>query len=248
MLPVIEDLLVLQDRDRRLLRLRAEIESVPSQRKVLEGRATQTAATFDAVRIRSQHLESDRKKLELEVETLKQRITKVGAEQQQTRSNDQYRAFQHQIATTQGEINQLEDQQLALMEQAEAVVKDVAAAQKAATTQKAETDKQLAELATREVNLRTDLASVTAERAAQAAKVDPAALARYDRAFRQKGEHVLVGVPKGICAGCHMKLPQHIFLKAKAQKEIPNCPNCTRLLYFTREMDIDRLSTDYLAD
>lgn len=237
MLPVIEDLLVLQDRDRRLLRLRAEIDSVPSQRKVLEGRATQTAAAFDTVRIRSQHLESDRKKLELEVETLKQRINKVGAEQQQTRSNEQYRAFQHQIATTQAEIAKLEDQQLALMEQAESVVKEVAAAQKIAAAQKAETDKQLAELVIREKNLRSDLTAVTAERAAQAAKVDPAGLARYERGLKQKGENVLVGVPKGICGGCHMKLPQHIFLTAKAQKEIPTCPNCTRLLYFTREMD-----------
>ncbi len=237
MLPVIEDLLVLQDRDRRLLRLRAEIDSVPSQRKVLEGRATQTAAAFDTVRIRSQHLESDRKKLELEVETLKQRINKVGAEQQQTRSNEQYRAFQHQIATTQAEIAKLEDQQLALMEQAESVVKEVAAAQQIAAAQKAETDKQLAELVIREKNLRSDLTAVTAERAAQAAKVDPAGLARYERGLKQKGENVLVGVPKGICGGCHMKLPQHIFLTAKAQKEIPTCPNCTRLLYFTREMD-----------
>ncbi len=237
MLPVIEDLLVLQDRDRRLLRLRAEIDSVPSQRKVLEGRAAQTAAAFDTVRIRSQHLESDRKKLELEVETLKQRISKVGAEQQQTRSNEQYRAYQHQIATTQSEITLLDDQQLALMEQADSVTKEVAIAQKVAAAQKAETDKQLAELAAREVNLRADLTTISAERTVQAAKVDPAALARYERGLKQKGEHVLVGVPKGICGGCHMKLPQHVFLSAKAQKEIPTCPNCNRLLYYTREME-----------
>ena len=237
MLPVIEALLVLQDRDRRLNRLKAEIEAVPGQRKVLEGRAQQTSATFDAVRHQAQHLESERKKLELEVDTLKQRVGKVGAEQQSTRSNDQYKAFQHQIETTQGEISKLDDRQLALMEQAEGVAKEVTAAQKIAAAQKVETERQIAELNARETNLRQELAGIVADRDAQAARVDPAALSRYESVGRRRGDHILVGVPKGVCGGCHMQLPQHIFLKAKGQQEIPSCPSCTRLLYFTREMD-----------
>ena len=237
MSPVIEALLVLQDRDRRLLRLRSEIEAVPAQRRLLEERAARTAAEFDTVRHRSQQIESDRKKLELEVDTLKQRISKVGAEQQQTRSNDQYKAFQHQIETSQGEIRRLEDQQLGLMEQAEAAARDVAVAQKVAAEQKAESTKHLAELVVREANLRQELTVVEADRVVQAAKVEPAALSKYQAVARKRGDSTLVGVPKGVCGGCHMQLPQHIFLTAKAQKDIPTCPNCTRLLYFSSEMD-----------
>jgi len=230
MSPVIETLLVLQDRDRRLIRLRAEIEAVPSQRRVLEERAVRAAASFDSARHRSQQIESDRKKLELEVETLKQRISKVAAEQQTTRSNDQYKAFQHQMETTQGEIGRLDDQQLALMEQAELAGRELAAAQKA------ESDRQLADLVAREANLRQELAVVVTERAAQAAKVEPAALSKYESVARKKGDSTLVGVSKGVCGGCHMKLPQHVYLTAMAQQDIPTCPSCTRLLYFSREM------------
>lgn len=236
MSPVIEALLVLQDRDRRLIRLRAEIEAVPSQRRVLEERASRASASFESARHRSQQIESDRKKLELEVETLKQRISKVAAEQQTTRSNDQYKAFQHQIETTQGEISRLDDQQLALMEQAELVGRELVEVQKVAVAQKAETDKQLADLVVREANLRQELAVVVTERAAQAAKVEPAALSKYESVARKKGDTTLVGVPKGVCGGCHMKLPQHVYLTAMAQQDIPTCPSCTRLLYFSREM------------
>lgn len=38
MLPIIEKLLILQDRDRRLLRVRAEVVAVPGQRLVLQNR------------------------------------------------------------------------------------------------------------------------------------------------------------------------------------------------------------------
>ena len=237
MSPVIEALLVLQDRDRRLFRLRAEIEALPHQRKVLQDRATTTQSVFDNVRHQAQHLESERKKLELEVESLKQRISKVAAEQQSTRSNDQYKAFQHQIETTQGEIGRLDDRQLVLMEQTEVANAEVKVAQKTAAAQKAETEKQLQDLVAREASLRQELATVAADRVVQAAKVDPAALSRYEAVARKRSDTTLVGVPKGVCGGCHMQLPQHIFLKAKGEQEIPSCPNCTRLLYYSRDMD-----------
>lgn len=237
MFSVIEALLVLQDRDRRLLRLRAEIDAIPTQRRVLEERATRAAASFDGVRHRAQQIESDRKKLELEVETLKQRLNKVAAEQQTTRSNEQYKAYQHQIETTQAEITRLDDQQLALMEQGETVNRELIESRRVANGQKVESDKQLADLVTREAHLKEELKTVTAERAVQAAKVEPSVLSRYEVVARKKGDSVVVGVPKGVCGGCHMKLPQHVVLTARAQQEIPSCPNCGRLLYYARDME-----------
>ena len=173
MSPVIEALLVLQDRDRRLLRLRAEIEALPHQRKVLEERSATAQAAFDSIRHRAQQFESDRKKLELEVDSLKQRISKVAAEQQSTRSNDQYKAFQHQIETIQTEISRMDDQQLVLMEQAESANAGVKIAQQTANVQKAESEKQLQELVVREASLRQELASVIADRARVAGSHGP---------------------------------------------------------------------------
>lgn len=236
MLPVIEDLLVLQDRDRRLRRIQAELDAVPGQRQLLQNKAAKAAADFDSVRKRGQQIESDRKKLELEVETLKDRIGKVRAQQNDTRSNDQYKAYQHQIETSEGEIAKLEDQQLALMEQAEAVAKDIAAASKVAAELKAETDRQLADLAQREGNLEKEEDQAADARDAAAAKVEPAVLGRYERLVKMKGDHVIVGVQGGVCGGCHVKLTTQALVSAKGQAEIVNCPNCGRILYFTADM------------
>ena len=238
MLPIIEALLVLQDRDRRLIRLKAELEAVAPQRQLLQLKAAKTQAAFEEVRKRNVHIESERKRLELEVVTMQQRINKLRTEQLGTRSNDQYKAYQHQIETTQAEISRLDDQQIELMEQAEAVGRDVAEAAKVAAGQKAETDRQLVDLAAREANLRKDHELVSAERAALAAKADPAGLWRYDRILKMKGDNALVGVHRVVCGGCHVKLPMQTFLHAKAQLELTACPNCGRLLYFTPDMDV----------
>lgn len=238
MLPIIEALLVLQDRDRRLIRLKAELEAVAPQRQLLQLKAAKTQAAFEEVRKRNVHIESERKRLELEVVTLQQRINKLRTEQQGTRSNDQYKAYQHQIETTEAEISRLDDQQIELMEQAEAVGRDVAEAAKVAAAQKAETDRQLVDLAAREANIRKDHETVTAERAGLAAKVDPAGLSRYERILKTKGDNALVGVHRVVCGGCHVKLPMQTFLHAKAQIDLTSCPNCGRLLYFTPDMDV----------
>ncbi|MDE3069027.1 MAG: hypothetical protein KGJ60_15960, partial [Verrucomicrobiota bacterium] len=60
---------------------------------------------------------------------------------------------------------------------------------------------------------------------------------RYERLFKSKGENVVVGVPRGVCGGCHMKLPAQILVHCRSQREIVTCTNCGRILYFTRDME-----------
>lgn len=237
MLPVIEQMLVLQDRDRRLLRVKAELADIPVQRKRLQDKASLANAGHEAAKVRSRQIESDRKKLELEVETKRDFIRKCETLQGQTKSNDEYKRYRHQIETTEGEIHALEDQELVYMEQAEGAAKELAAAAKVAAELKAESDRHLADLAAREANLQKELAVVTTDRAAAAAVVEPQALSRYDRILLTRGENIVVGVNNATCGGCHMKLPQQVFLATKAQKEVANCSNCGRILYYTRDME-----------
>ena len=91
MLPIIEKLLILQDRDRRLIRVRAEVATLPGQRQMIQAKAAAGSAEYEAIKKEAQQLESDRKKLELDADALKDRIGKVRAQQNETRSNDQYK-------------------------------------------------------------------------------------------------------------------------------------------------------------
>lgn len=237
MLPVIGQLLVLQDRDRRLLRLRAELADVPLQRKRLQVRAAQTAAAHEEAKVHGRQVESDRKKLELEVKTKEEFIRKIETQQGATKSNDEYKRYTHQIATTHGEISALEDQELVLMEEADVAAKELAVAAGIAATQKADTDRQLGDLAAREDSLLKQAAALSVEREELASKVDEQVRGRYDRLLKTKGDNVVVGIANVTCGGCHMKVPQQLFVAAKAQTEIISCSSCGRMLYYTRDME-----------
>lgn len=237
MLPILEKLLILQERDRKLLRLKAELQAVPPQREHLQGKVAKAQAEFETVRQRGKQLESERKRLELEVASKMDFIRKCETQQGATKKNEEYKAFQHQIDTTRLEITALEDDQLGLMERAEVVGREIAEAEKIAKALKADLDKQLADLAARESTLKQEVQVATTGRVSQGAEIEAGILARYERLLKTKGDNIVVGVPHGICGGCHMQLPTHVFNAAKAQQEVTQCINCSRILYYSREME-----------
>ena len=99
-------------------------------------------------------------------------------------------------------------------------------------------DSRLADLAAREANLQTELNGVEANRGQIAGEVDDGARSRYERLMKQKGSNVIVGIQHGVCGGCHMQLNRQIVVSCQADLEIVTCPNCGRILYYTRDMDV----------
>ncbi|MFN3408731.1 MAG: zinc ribbon domain-containing protein [Limisphaerales bacterium] len=238
MLAVIEQLLVLQDRDRRLLRVRAELAAIEPQRQAMKAKSAGAAAAHEKARQRTMQIESRRKELDLEIEGQKKLIERYTGQQLQTRKNDEYQALTKEIEHCQAAITRIEDQQLELMEQAEGAQQELAAAAAALKEAQALVERELAQLAASEVNLKRELADLEAERARLAAAVDESVRNRYERILKSRGDKVLVGIEHGVCGGCHMRIPAQIVVQCRAQQELVNCTNCGRLLYYSRDMDL----------
>lgn len=238
MLDVIEKLLILQDRDRKISKLKDELLHIPAERQQHESRLTSTQATLEAAKHRIKQLESDRKKLELEVEAKKQLIEKYGLQQFQTKKNEEYRALAHEIEMCKDAITKLDDQQLEIMEQTEAAQKELSLATRDAAEAKKVIDARVADLAAREQNLKKELAQLESNRGELAAVVEEDTRGRYERLFKQKGHNVVVGIQHGVCGGCHMTLSRQVVVTCMQEQEVITCPNCARILYYTRDMDL----------
>ena len=238
MIDSIEKLLILQDRDRQLLRVRSELEHIEPQRQGLKAKALGAQTDLDNARTRSMQIESERKSLELEVEEKKALIVKYANQQFQTRKNEEYRALAHEIELCKRAIFQIEDREIGLMETAEAVQKEIARATQAAAAARKLVDEQVGQIDAREANLAKELAQLQSDREQLAAAVDEPARQRYDRLVRTKGENVVVGVQRGVCGGCHMRLPPQLLVLCQANKELVACSNCGRILYYTSDMDL----------
>jgi hypothetical protein len=238
MLDAIQKLLVLQDRDRKILQLREELTRIPPERNELQARVTNLQSQLEASRLRMKQLESERKRLELDVEAKQQLINRYSLQQYQTKKNEEYRALTHEIDTCKADIRGLEDQQLDFMEQGEQAQQEATSlAQTLAETQRT-VESRLADLAAAEASLRSQLAQLESERSQLAAEVEEQVCARYERLLKQKGGSVVVPIDRGVCGGCHMQISRHLVVACIADQEIVTCPNCGRLLYFTPGMDV----------
>ena len=179
MLENIEKLLVLQDRDRQILRVRSELNGLGPERQALQTRGEATQAALESGKLKFKQIESERKRLELEVESQKLQIEKYSLQQFQTKKNEEYRALAHEIDNCKAAIAELENQQLELMEQGDQIQKEVAAAAHSATDMKKLVDGKTVELTAREENLKRQLAELEANYDQLTAGVESGVLSRY---------------------------------------------------------------------
>jgi hypothetical protein len=235
---IIEKLLILQDRDRKILRVTQELAHIGPERDNLRGKAASTQSQLEEAKLRGKQIEAERKQRDLEIEAKKTQIEKYLNQQLQTRKNEEYKALTHEIEMAKEVIFKIEDAEIVLMEQAEAAQKQVVRATTEAAAAKKLLDDQIGLLDQREANLKQDFAKLTGERAELASAVDETTRNRYERIFKSKGENVVMGVEHSACGGCHMKLPAQILISCQAQGEIVTCPSCGRILYFKRDMDL----------
>ena len=233
---IIEKLLVLQDRDRKILRVTQELAHIGPERESLKARAASTQSSLEAAKLRTRQIESERKQRDLEIEAKKTQIEKYLNQQLLTRKNEEYKALTHEIEMAKEVIFKIEDAEIVLMEQAEVAAKEVVRATAEAAAAKQLVDDQIGQLNAREENLKKDFAELTGSRTALAGAVDDPTRNRYERIFKSKGENVVVGVEHSACGGCHMKLPTQIVTTCRAEAEIVTCPNCGRILYYARDM------------
>src|SRR5215831_2302348 len=157
MFEMIEKLLILQDRDKQISRVRTELSHIEPQRQMMKTKASGAQSGLDNAKLKVKELESRRKDLDLEVQAKKTLIEKYANQQLQTRKNEEYRALAHEIEMCKEAIFKIEDQEIELMEQGEAAQKEVGNATRLAADAKKLMDDQVAQLGTREQNLKKEL-------------------------------------------------------------------------------------------
>ena len=227
----LEQLLILQDRDQKIRQIRTEIETVPLRRSSLETQLAASRASVEGLKQRARQVEIDRKRLELDVGTRTETVSRLKTQQYQTRKNEEFRAIGHEIERYENEIRKIEDDELELMVLADKVKADLAEEEKKATAAQNSIARQTADLEEKSKALESQLQGLSKERSELAGKIDEDSLGRFERLFKSKGDAAVVAIEHGVCTGCHMKVTTATAAQVKAGKEIVSCENCGRILY-----------------
>ena len=232
----IRKLLILQDRDMKFLRLEDELESLDPERESTKRESLNRQQVLEQSKQHMIQLEVRRKDLDNDVEAKKEQIQKYSQQQLETRKNEEYTALGREIDHVKEAISKIEDEELELMEQIDAYKPKIEEAKAVAEEAKTHEAKVLADFDEREKNIEKELDELEEELNTLSGELDAKMVKHYERLRDTKSGAVVVGVDHGSCGGCHMKLQAQQLVDAKSGREMVTCPNCSRLLYYTREM------------
>ncbi len=231
MLPELEQLLILQEKDQHIRRLRLDLKRLPADQERAKGNLAADTETVRAAKEKVQLNEVAMKSLELQIQVRKDSIAKLKIQQYETRKNEEFAALGHEVVRYGNDVTKLEDDELVLMEKAEVLKVELAECQKALAATQARVDEELKNIAERQVHVTAQLAEFDAIRKGLAAKADEDLLERYDRIFNHRGDSAIVELQAGICRGCNMKVTPACLSSARAEKSLATCSNCGRLVY-----------------
>lgn len=231
--PAIPRLLDLQIVDHRIVALRAELEGFPKRIRELD--ATLSGAKSALASAKEAHTTglTERKKFELDVQQWRERARKYRDQSGAVKTNEAYKALQHEIANAEAEMAKAEDRQLEIMmagEDGERRVKNNEINLKNAE-QSVGADRK--ELEGQHAQKKNDLDAALAERERAIAPIPEDLLSLYTRIAKRHNGTGLAEARDGQCRGCGMRVLPHILqeLRQEANEAVYRCESCGLILY-----------------
>lgn len=229
----IEQLLILQDRDTRLINIEASLKSIPLEVAKYERKIAEEEAALAAAHKRVQELEVRRKDLDNDVKIAEEQVVKYKNQQLQVKKNDEYQALTHEIDTTQVRIGELEETEIGLMLE----IDEAQAAYESARAEGQERIQlfrdEIEALRDREQTLSGEIDQAKADVAAAEAECAENYLAAYGRAKRRRAKPPFVApIEDHKCGGCHLKVSGEVESATRGQDGPVQCDSCGRVVYW----------------
>jgi len=234
--PVLEPLLILQDRDLKRLAVEAQLKAVPADIAAVEHKIAAEKNAIETAKAELRGLESKKKLIETEIGSAEDKLAKYKTQQSQVRKNEEYQALGHEIETTQAAIGALEEQELQVMYGIDEAKKKFAAAEAELKANISGHEGRIRMLREREASLAAELKTAEAEVTTARGPVSVPALRLYDRiVVRQRP--VVVPIHGGKCGGCHLKVSGEVESAVRGKNPDPTaqlatCDQCGRIVYW----------------
>lgn len=222
----------LQKVDREIARVSVEVAYLPRHIQEIESKLAGAQSRLEADRLALVENQKERKKLESGIGVIQDKISKYKGQIFDVKTNDQYKALQHEIGFGEDEIRKIEDKILERMETAEGLESKVKRAESQLALERAEVEKEKAEATARTRDDQQALAALEKQRDALRHQIAPATLANYDSLCRTRRGSAVAEVRDGACVECNVRLRPQAFQELKVNDAVKHCERCSRILYY----------------
>jgi len=231
--PVVAKLFSLQKIDQKVALAQKKLDSIPKETQERQKKLSKLQEELTRLKDRSTEIEVQVASLETKVGAIETGIKKQEAYLNQASSPSEYEAARHQIRYLQRDREELQNEQLALMEEQEQLAPKITELEAAVAEEKATFDAFLKEADKLKVELEAKKQEVADERRAKAAEIPAEYLARYEEIFVSREGSAVVPAERSYCSGCFTKLTPNdwAMLANGTNKVLVTCRTCGRFLY-----------------
>jgi predicted nucleic acid-binding Zn-ribbon protein len=222
----------LQSLDQRIAALDKEVAALPKHIATIEKTLESHTRKLEADRAALSANQKDRKKLEGEIQIHDQKISKLKDQMLEAKTNEQYRAFQHEIEYIQNEIRKAEDRILELMAESEPLDVNVKRAEAALKEEKLTVEAEKTRAHERTSADKSQLEQLRAERSRAAAQLPAATVSTYERIRKKWGGVAIAEAIEGRCSACQIQLRPQYLQDLKRGEVLMLCEVCGRFLYY----------------
>ena len=170
--------------------------------------------------------------LEKDVAAVDVRLARFDDHKAAVKTNQEYTALLHEIATAKQEKDTIEERILVQMEAADDISRTVKAAEATLAKARQEVESIRATLGAEKKALEAELTRIAGARKGKTAGVDARALALYEQLLKGRRGVAVAAMIGNVCNACHVRLRPHVEQQIRRNDSIIQCDSCQRILYF----------------
>jgi len=237
MLEPISKLIEIQRLDNLIADAESRLAGVPDYLAEAQKDLAEAQEEFDVFNSKYSKDLAEKNEIETKYEENKALLEKAQKKLPEVKNNKEYEAVLKEMDVLKKNVNEAEEKLVVLTESVDkfksendAVIKKLEDAKKACEEAKAKMDEENSELT-------SELAENKEARKEAIVGVKKSLLAKYDRVRNARNNLAVVRIEDETCTGCYIKVPPQLYVEVVKDKEMLQCPNCQRFLYYKHEDD-----------
>lgn len=229
--PLIEKLLILQDRDQVVRRLADQLESIPRDIVAFEAEIEDERTALEKSKAKLQSLEVQRSDLDLQVQAAQDKINKYRNQQLEVKKNEEYQALTHEIELIENLILEWEEGEIALMLEIDEESEVFSKRESVFDSTIAEIREKITALGGRKTEIKSKLDEALSRLEECKTPLEVRFIKTYERLADRIRLPVIVPVNGQVCEGCHLRVSNDTVEESRKGEELTTCDNCGRIVF-----------------
>lgn len=231
MLPDLEQLIQLQRLTNTAIEAQRALAAIPARLDELDGQLAAHTEAVTTANDRLAHKKTERQDVEKSLAEVQARLSRFKDQLMAVKTNKEYTAMQHEMATAEAEVRKLEDAILEHMFEFDELQADSEATEEKLRINRNEIEQIRTALESERTELERVITSASGERGKLSETIGEPARRLFDLIAKRSGGIAVVPAHNGHCTLCNVRLRPQVFNQILLNTALIQCESCKRILY-----------------